>query len=267
MTNLWSAGPIKGETHLEASHERQTKLRLKENGKNCPLSKREFSNAVSPGGSASPAPWHPNSFQRDLNREVAPTPLPEMGCQHMPIVWLAHCQVQSSVLPGGVNSLEEGHRKINSEAPKLSGELLIILQHQDKPGNVYQIRSQAVRQVSCVSFKGWTGVSQRAAILIQTRFFKTGLWEGNSLVEMTSPVSRLWPYHLQGVKEGATAQFAEWAPGGQACVLSLLTSQLLNKVFNTGVMDRWMDNWGNQHINKWILYNPSLEVKRLSKTK
>ena len=88
-----------------------------------------------------------------VSREI-PTPLPEMGCQHMPVVWLAHRQVQNSVLPGGVNSLEEGHRKINSEAPKLSGELLIILQHQDKPGNVYQIRSQAVCQVSCVSFKG-----------------------------------------------------------------------------------------------------------------
>lgn len=154
MTDLWSAGPIKGKTHLEASHGRQTKLRLKGNGKNCPLSKREFSKALSRGGSASPAPWHPDSLRRDLNREEAPIPLPEMGCQHMPTVWLAHCQVQNSVLPGGVNSLEEGHGKINNEVPKLSGELLTILQHQDKPGNVYQIRSQAVRQVSCVSFKG-----------------------------------------------------------------------------------------------------------------
>lgn len=200
-----------------------------ENGKNCPLSKKEFSKSPSPCCSASPAPWHPDSLRRDPNREAAPTPLPETGCQHVPAVCPTHGQAlgrssgETQSFPEEL-TLWEGDGKVNRKVPKSSGELLVTLQHQDEPGSIHQTGSQAVRQVSSVTFKGWTGVSQRAAISIQTCFFKTGLWEENSLIEMTSPVSWCGPYRSKSIREGAPAQFAEWAPGGQVCVLSLLIS-------------------------------------------
>lgn len=55
-------------------------------------------------------------------------------------------------------------------------------------------------------------------------------------------------------QEGAPAQFAEWAPGGQVLSCPFI-SCLLNTVFNTGVMDRWVDKFRKSTTGKLILYD------------